>query len=93
MENSYKKLAEDRNKLLAMFAAMDKSNLTFSDYKKKVLECLMKTEDLSEAEAEGWMSVTWESPLSDGAKSAEEELSICYEEGLNVLTTAQILVA
>ena len=55
--------------------------MTFSEYKQKVVECLMKSEGLTEAEANDW------------ASRDEEDLRTSFGEGLRPLTAAQILIA
>ena len=67
--------------------------MTFQDYMRKVEECLMTKEGLSETEAKSWMTATWDPPLADGAKTATEELSMCYAQGLPPQTAAQVLIA
>jgi hypothetical protein len=55
--------------------------MTFSEYKQKVAECLMKNEGLTEAEARDWMN------------KDEEDLRTSFGEKLRPLTAAQILIA
>jgi hypothetical protein len=70
-----------------------KPKMSFADYKKQVEECLRTNENCTEEEVEYVMNAIWEEPMGSGAKDAEEELLMCYEEGLPPATTAQILAA
>ena len=53
----------------------------FGEYKRKVVECLMKDEGLTEAEARDWMS------------GEDENLRKYLQEGLDPLTAARVLLA
>lgn len=73
---------------------MENPNLkmSFADYKKQVEECLMKNEGLTTEEAKAYLMTTWDPPLANGARTAEEELSICYERGRPPATAAAVLL-
>ena len=67
--------------------------MTLADYRKQVEQCLIVNEGCTEQDAKDWMETTWEEPLANGAKDAEDVLLMCYEEGSTPRTVAAILVA
>ena len=55
----------------------------FDEYKRKVVECLMKREQLTEEEAMSWLSEDTEWQTADGPQTGDALLAEFCEEGLS----------
>ena len=70
--------------------------MTFDEYKRKVAECLMKSEGFTEADVKRCFRMRLaeaERLAGSRATTVLEELYEDFQEGLNPLTAAQVLVA
>lgn len=70
----------------------DNQQMTLDEFRRQVVQCLMRIDGLTEAEAENLVSKNLEYRLADGVKTGEELLLELYEDGLLPLTAAEVLM-
>ncbi len=68
------------------------SRMTLDEFRRQVVQCLMKLDGLTETEAENLVSKRLEYQLADGVKTGAELLSELYEGELLPQTAAEVLM-
>ena len=66
--------------------------MTLDEFRRQVVQCLMRLDGLTEAEAENLVSENLDYQLADGVKTGAELLLELYEDRLLPLTAAEVLM-